>query len=137
MIHLIIGESGCGKSTLFSALDSEVFACVDADKRKKDWASLSVMVDEAVATGKCVVVSITRGITTFMKYRPDLQYRLYYIDVPLETIIENRQKRVTARSKPIDPERIKARMKRLDSIFRNYGQDGVRGSYADVLAAFV
>lgn len=132
-IHLVIGESGSGKSSILSELQQLKISCVDADKRKKDWDSLSVLVDEALQKNLPVVLTITRGITTYMKHRPDLKFRLYFIDLPEQTIIENRRKRALESGREINVDGIVKRIKRLHSIFRNYGVDGIKGDYNFIL----
>lgn len=137
MIHLILGDSGSGKSKIFSELDQAKFALVDADKKKGEWSNLDLMVDAAIHTGKIVVLSVTRGISTYMGMRPDLKFRLYFVDVPLETIVENRRLRAKDPSKEVDVERVQSRIKRLNSIFNNPKWNdgtGVRGDYNFILA---
>ena len=138
-IFMLIGESGSGKSTLFNDLAATMpeVATVDADKRKGEWDALDKMVDAAIDTGKQVVLSVSRGVTTYMKRRTDLRFRLFFINASIEQIIQNRTARAAARNstREINVDRIKARHRRLEAIFKKYGSDGVSGDYVTVCNA--
>lgn len=133
-IALITGESGSGKSHLFKQLATWPIQLVDADKRKKDWVSLTQMVNAAIETGQPVVLSITRGVSTYIKLRPDLQFRIYLVDATVDEIVAHRRERAGDPTKDVNVASITKRLKRLESIYRNYGTDNVRGS-TDVIAA--
>jgi guanylate kinase len=134
-VHLLIGDSGCGKSTIFGELSTHGTKAelISADKCQKNWAALGRKVDEAISAGKIPILTITRGISTFIKFRPDLNFKLYFVDATAEKIAENRRIRAGDPYKEVDLDRVNTRLRRLNRIYEIYGQSGVRGSYQVIL----
>ncbi len=137
IVHLLLGDSGAGKTHMFKELSLlPGIGLVDADKVRKNWPALRAKVDEALAARNMPVLSITRGVSTFIKFCPDITFKLYYIDLTPEEIAVNRRLKAGDPEKVVNMESVASRGKRLASIYLKAGANGVvRGSHSMVLEA--